>query len=103
MKSVSFRFHSEVILELQGESYEKAYQQFLTFCKGEQPLLNAGNASIQPWQGGELFVAIDQHALHEITNFTGDFEHDVVQNSVLLKGQSQCPSDALSDWHFHAQ
>ena len=103
MKSMTFRFNTEVIVKLKGESYEEVYQQFLDYRDGDKQALNLAQTKILPMQGRRFFVGIEQHALHEVPHITGDFDYDVVQNSPLLSEHALLPNDALNDWHFHAQ
>ena len=103
MKSMTFRYTTEVVTQLSGDSYEAIYAQFLAIRNGQQALPESALQTVLPMQGRRFFVGLEQHGLHEVCRLRGDFEQDVVANTPLLNPLARLPSDAMADWHFHAQ
>lgn len=81
MAKMSFRFTTEVEVELKGESYEEIYLKLKDMMHGERPISTQSNLKIcPPEQSGMYFSMEGESELHEIPMFKGDFKRDILEH-----------------------
>lgn len=79
MPSMTFRFTTECELTMRGDSYEDIYLQFKEFMHGDRRVALQHAIAVYPPESVQLFFHTDgSDTLHEIPQFKGDFNADIV-------------------------
>ncbi len=99
MKTMTFRFTTEAEVTFTGSCYEQMHMQFLAFTHQENNALEGATIQISPPQDSHLFISVDHSPYKNIDSVKGDFQHDILPHTPILKKKSLL----LQDWHFHAQ
>lgn len=81
MAKMSFRFTTEVEVELKGDSYEEIYLTLKDMIHGEKPISNQPNLTICPPEDSGMFFSMEGETdLHQIQMFKGDFKRDILEH-----------------------
>ena len=81
MAKMSFRFTTEVEVELRGESYEEIYLMLKDMMRGNRPISMQSNLKVCPPEGSQMFFSMEgERELHEIPMFRGDFRRDILEH-----------------------
>lgn len=78
MPTMTFRFTTEVEMQLRGDSYEDIYLQFKDFMHGDKTRVSHSTMNVFPPETVQVFFDIENSgALHEIPEFKGNFNEDI--------------------------
>jgi len=78
---MSFRFTTEVEVELHGDSYEEVYLMLKDMMRGARPISTQRQVKIFPPEQSAMFFSMEgEHELHEIPMFKGDFKRDILEH-----------------------
>ncbi|MCT7357579.1 hypothetical protein [Thalassolituus pacificus] len=81
MAKMSFRFTTEVEVELHGDSYEEVYLMLKDMMRGVRPISTQRQVKIFPPEQSAMFFSMEgEHELHEIPMFKGDFKRDILEH-----------------------
>lgn len=81
MAKMSFRFMTEVEVELKGESYEEIYLTLKDMMHGQRPINAQNNVKIYPPEHSSMYFSMEgERELHEIPQFKGDFKRDILEH-----------------------
>ncbi|MEE8059876.1 MAG: hypothetical protein V3T17_18905 [Pseudomonadales bacterium] len=79
MASIKFRFATECEMTLHGATYEDIYLQFKDFIHGDQHVANRANVTVFPPESVQIFFDLESAGQrHEIPQFKGDYQKDIV-------------------------
>lgn len=81
MAKMSFRFTTEVEIELKGNSYEEVYLMLKDMMHGERAISMQQGVTIYPPEDSRIFFGMEgEKDLHEIPMFKGDFATDILKH-----------------------
>lgn len=81
MAKMSFRFTTEVEVELKGSSYEEIYLMLKDMIHGDKPISVQPNLTVFPPEDSRIYFGLEgERELHEIPEFKGDFTRDILQH-----------------------
>jgi hypothetical protein len=81
MAKMTFRFTTEVEVELRGNSYEEIYLMLKDMMHGDRPISAQSNVRIYPPEQSGMFFSMEgERELHEIPAFKGDFRRDILEH-----------------------
>lgn len=81
MAKMSFRFTTEVEVELRGDSYEEIYLMLKDMMHGARPISTQSNVKIFPPEQSAMYFSMEgEQELHEIPMFKGDFRRDILEH-----------------------
>lgn len=81
MAKMSFRFTTEVEVELRGSSYEEIYLMLKDIMHGDKPISAQSNVKIYPPEDSAMFFSMEgERELHQIPQFKGDFKRDILEH-----------------------
>ena len=81
MAKMSFRFVTEVEVELKGDSYEEIYLMLKDMIHGDRPISTQSNLKICPPEESSMYFSMESESkLHEIPAFKGDFKRDILEH-----------------------
>lgn len=81
MAKMSFRFTTEVEVELRGDSYEEIYLMFKDMMRGSRPISTQSTLKVCPPEDSSMFFSVEgERELHEIPMFKGDYRRDILEH-----------------------
>ena len=81
MAKMSFRFTTEVEIELKGDSYEEIYLKMKDMMHGERVISTQPNLKVFPPEDSRMYFGLEgEKELHEIPMFKGDFTEDILRH-----------------------
>lgn len=81
MARMSFRFTTEVEVELRGNSHEEIYLMLKDMMHGDRVISAQSNVKIYPPEQSGMFFSLEgEQELHEIPAFKGDFRRDILEH-----------------------
>lgn len=81
MAKMSFRFMTEVEVELKAESYEEIYLMLKDMMHGQRPISAQSNVKIFPPEQSSMYFSMEgERELHEVPQFKGDFKRDILEH-----------------------
>jgi hypothetical protein len=81
MAKMSFRFTTEVEIELKGDSYEEIYLMLKDMMHGDRQISSQLNLKVFPPEDSRMFFGMEgEKELHEIPMFKGDFTEDILRH-----------------------
>ncbi|MEC7546200.1 MAG: hypothetical protein VX474_03615 [Pseudomonadota bacterium] len=81
MAKMSFRFTTEVEIELKGDSYEEIYLMLKDMMHGDRRISSQLNLKVFPPEDSRMYFGMEgEKELHEIPMFKGDFTEDILRH-----------------------
>ncbi|WP_419813453.1 hypothetical protein [Bacterioplanoides sp.] len=81
MAKMSFRFMTEVEVELKGDSYEEIYLMLKDMMHGDRAISSQSNVKVFPPEDSAMFFSMEgEQDLHQIPHFKGDFKRDILEH-----------------------
>ena len=81
MAKMSFRFTTEVEIELKGDSYEEIYLMLKDMMHGDRRISSQLNLTVFPPEDSRMYFGMEgEKELHEIPMFKGDFTEDILRH-----------------------
>lgn len=81
MAKMSFRFTTEVEIELKGDSYEEIYLMLKDMMHGDRRISSQPNLKVCPPEDSRMYFGMEgEKELHEIPMFKGDFTEDILRH-----------------------
>ncbi len=81
MAKMSFRFTTEVEIELKGDSYEENYLKLKDIMNGERLISTQSNLKVFPPEDSRMYFGMEgEKELHEIPMLKGDFTEDILRH-----------------------